>query len=82
MNVREESPQPMELLTIRAAARELSVSERTVKAAIDSGEIEAYQLGKRWQRVERTSLYNWIRRQRVVSADERGRRAAREATQS
>ena len=55
----------MELLSIRQAARELHVSERVLRQAVRTGALKAFKLGERTQRVERESLYTWVRSRQV-----------------
>ena len=55
----------MELISLRQAARELHISERTVRGAVRSGELSAFQLGKRTLRVERSELQQWVRAKRI-----------------
>lgn len=65
-----------QLLSLRAAARELGVAERTIRQAVELGELPAFRLGERTMRVERPTLWNWVRGKQVESAAERGRRRA------
>ena len=55
----------MELLSIRAAAREIHVAERVLRQAVRTGELEVFKLGERTLRVERRALYAWVRSRRV-----------------
>ena len=55
----------MELLSTREAARELGIAERTLRAAVNNGELAGYRFGKRTVRVERAELYDWIRSKRI-----------------
>ncbi len=55
----------MELLSIRAAAREIHVAERVLRQAVRTGELEAFKLGERTLRVERGALYDWVRSRRL-----------------
>ena len=51
----------MDLLSLRQAARELHVAERTLRDAVHVGELVAYKLGERTLRVERRALEWWVR---------------------
>ena len=55
----------MDLLSLRQAARELHVAERLLRSAVRSGELDAFRLGKRTLRVERSELHRWVRSRRV-----------------
>ena len=55
----------MELVTLRQAARELRVAERTLRSAARSGELPTYKLGERTLRFDRADLDQWIRGKRV-----------------
>ena len=55
----------MELVSLRQAARELRVAERTLRSAVRSGELPAFQLGERTIRLDRADLQQWIRGKRV-----------------
>ncbi len=55
----------MELVSLRQAARDIRVAERTLRRAVRSGELPAYQLGERTVRVDRADLDQWIRGKRV-----------------
>jgi excisionase family DNA binding protein len=55
----------MDLLSLRQAARELHISERTVRGAVRSGELPAFQLAKRTLRVDRADLQQWVREKRI-----------------
>ena len=55
----------MELLSIRQAARELRVAERTIRQAVRSGELPGFQLGERTVRVNRSDLEQWVRAKKV-----------------
>lgn len=55
----------MELVSLRKAARELRVAERTLRHAVRSGELPAFRLGERTVRVDRADLQEWVRTRRV-----------------
>jgi excisionase family DNA binding protein len=55
----------MDLLSLRQAARELRIAERTLRRAVRAGELPAFQLGERTLRVERAELQQWVRAKRV-----------------
>jgi excisionase family DNA binding protein len=55
----------MELVSLRQAARELRVAERTLRHAVRSGELPAYRLGERTVRVDRLDLKHWVEAKRV-----------------
>jgi excisionase family DNA binding protein len=55
----------MDLLSLRQAARESRVGERTLRRAVRTGELPAYQLGARTLRVDRAELQQWVRAKRV-----------------
>ena len=55
----------MELISVPRAAKELGVAERTLRRAVDEGEIEAFRFGSRWVRIEREALRKWVRTKRV-----------------
>ncbi len=55
----------MELVSLRGAARELGVAERTLRRAVEEGELPAFRLGSRTIRVERGALREWVRRKRM-----------------
>ena len=55
----------MDLLSVRQAARELHIAERTLRQAVRTGELAAYKLGERTFRVERRGLEEWVRSRRV-----------------
>ena len=57
----------MDLLSVRQAARELHCAERVLRAAVRAGELEAYMLGERTLRVERTALHKWVKSRRVAT---------------
>ena len=54
-----------DLLSLRQAARELHIAERTLRQAVRTGELEAFKLGERTLRVERRGLEKWFRSHRV-----------------
>ena len=64
----------IQLLSLRAAARELGVAERTIRQAVEVGDLPAFRLGERTMRVERPALLHWVRGKRIESAADRGRR--------
>jgi excisionase family DNA binding protein len=51
----------MQLLSIRRAARELRIAERTLREAVYTGQLPAYKLGERTLRVEKSELERWVR---------------------
>jgi len=55
----------MDLISLRQAARDLRVAERTLRRAVRSGELPGYQLGERTVRVNRSDLEQWVRAKRV-----------------
>ena len=55
----------MDLLSVRQAARELHIAERTLRQAVRTGELEAFKLGERTYRVDRRGLEEWVRSRRV-----------------
>jgi hypothetical protein len=57
------------LYTVPAAARELGISPRVLRAARDRGELAVYKLGDRWERVTLAECRAWIRAQRVDPSD-------------
>jgi excisionase family DNA binding protein len=55
----------MELVSIRQAARDLRVAERTLRRAVRSGELRAYKLAERTVRVDLSELRQWVRAKSV-----------------
>ena len=49
------------LITLPEAARRLSCSPSTLRAARDAGELTVYRLGDRWERVRWSEVCDWIR---------------------
>ena len=64
------------LLTVRQAAKQLGVAERTLHGAIRSGELEALKLGARTVRVTLPALNTWLRRCKVETPAQRAARKA------
>lgn len=52
-------------LSLRQAARELGIAERTLRSAVRAGDLPVYQFGKRTQRVDRAQLQQWVQQKRV-----------------
>ena len=65
----------MELLSLRAAAKELHVAERVLRRAVRTGELEVFKLGERTLRVDRGGLYEWVRSRRVPTRRRTGGQA-------
>jgi excisionase family DNA binding protein len=66
-----KSNRPMaEFLTVREAARRFRLSPGRLRAAIASGELPAYQTGKRWIRLWEPDLLVFMRSQRVKPASD------------
>jgi excisionase family DNA binding protein len=55
----------MDLLSLRQAARELRIAERTLRCAVRAGELTVFQLGKRTLRVDRAELQQWVQARRI-----------------
>ena len=55
----------MELVTVRKAAKELGVAEKTLHQAVKEGELAAFRLGRRTVRIERAGLREWVDRKRL-----------------
>jgi hypothetical protein len=64
------------LYTVPAAARELGISPRLLRAARDRGELAVYKLGDRWERVTLGECRAWIRAQRVDPTEHARERVA------
>lgn len=69
---RRRSASTGDFLSVRAAAREFGIGERTLRHAIRAGDLKAYRPGARTQRVERAAVAEWLRQHAV-----RPRRGAR-----
>jgi excisionase family DNA binding protein len=54
----------MDLLSLRQAARELHIAERTLRCAVRAGELPVYLFGTRTQRVDRAELQQWVQAKR------------------
>ena len=67
---------PPRLITVRQAAKQLGVAERTLHGAIRSGELEAVKLGARTVRVTLPALNTWLRRCKVETPAQRAARKA------
>ena len=67
---------PPRLITVRQAAKQLGVAERTLHGAIRSGELEAVKLGARTVRVPLPALNKWLRRCKVETPAQRAARKA------
>lgn len=55
----------MDLLSLRQAAREYRIGERTIRRAVRAGELPAFQLGERTLRIDRAELQQWVRAKRI-----------------
>lgn len=55
----------MDLLSLRQAARELRIAERTLRRAVRAGQLPAFQLGERTLRVDRAEIQEWVRAKRI-----------------
>ena len=55
----------MELVSVRGAARELGIAERTLHEAVREGELPAFRFGRRTVRIERAALREWVSRRRM-----------------
>ena len=60
----------MELVTVREAAKELGIAERTLHQAVRQGELPAFRLGRRTVRIERAALREWVGRKRLPALTE------------
>lgn len=63
----------MDLLSLRQAARELRVAERTLRRAVRAGELPAFQLGTRTIRLDRADVQQWVRAKRIQAWRAEGR---------
>lgn len=66
-SARTSSATPV-LVTVRQAGIRLGVSPETLRAAIQRGELVAYQTGQRWLRVEWAQVLVWLARHRRAPA--------------
>ena len=65
-----------EVLSVRRAAQRLGIDPRQLRAAIRSGELEAYRPGTRASYVRWPEVLRWLRTQRVSSSNHARERAA------
>ena len=53
------------LLSVQAASRRLGIDPRTIRKAVESGELRGYQPGRRSWYVHPSDLRDWLKRRRV-----------------
>lgn len=56
---------PTEFVTLSEAARRLGVHKKVLYAARDRGELLAYLVGQRWQRVAWADVVAWMRKRPI-----------------
>ncbi|MBO8181076.1 MAG: helix-turn-helix domain-containing protein [Archaeoglobus sp.] len=54
----------VELITPQEAAKQLKVTDQTIRKMIKTGKIEAYKVGGRW-RIEKTEITKLLKRSRI-----------------
>jgi excisionase family DNA binding protein len=53
--------QDISTLSVKDATRETKIGERTIRAAIDAGELKAIRLGEKRIRIRPESLEAWLK---------------------
>lgn len=59
----------MELVTIPVAARELGIAQGVIRRAVRHNVLPAYRIGKRWLRLDRAELEQWVRDSQIITIE-------------